>query len=313
MPKSQNRILESLKDPKAIEELVDVFLNFFMDQPINSIFESEDLAKAVASGLKGAAADSKNEDWLKQQISSAFVLAKTQKIKGKFKDRLPPKSVEAGEQLVMLPISMTTSTAAALLEHTIVKSFLREVLTQSVLEFYKQIASHLPGGKVVSGLMGMARELASSKLGGVAGGFEQKAIEHVDEALAPSVKIIAELMADEANIAGLADWRRHIVEVLLNQPAQEVIDSFHGVDEEKLADHASIFLKSIASWDGLEATIKTYLDAVIDQVGDRSVRSLIAGTTIEKEWRALIARQFTSTCKPFFASPEFADWLDKYS
>ena len=55
MPKS--KIIESLRDTTAVEELVDHFLTFFLDQPLNSVFDSADLAKALSSGLKQAVHD----------------------------------------------------------------------------------------------------------------------------------------------------------------------------------------------------------------------------------------------------------------
>ena len=93
---------------------------------------------------------------------------------------------------------------------------------------------------------------------------------------------------------------------------QEFVTVFADVDEKNLAAQLSTLFKSVALWEKLEPTVKSYLDETMKQVGTRSVRSLIEGTSLEKEWRGLIAHQFSSVLLSFFADREFANWVEKY-
>jgi hypothetical protein len=308
----KNNLLVSLQDPAAVEELIDLYINFLLNQPLNSIFTSADLSATIVAGLKGAASDPKNEQWMIDLIETGLKKAKKQKHKGKMKDLVSPDTIEACQQLAQLPISISKESAAALIDHPLAKTFLREILTQSILDFSQQFASHLPGGKVMSGLMGMARDIASSKLSSAGFDIEQKAKSFVEQALSPSLKVVADLLADNNHATGLADWRAHILSVVVNMTKQEFVTVFAKVDEKNLATQLSTLFKSIALWDRLEPTIKSYLDETMKQVGSRSVRRLIAGTSLEKEWRGLISHQFSSVLLAFFAHREFADWLGKY-
>lgn len=302
-----------MQEPAVVEELIDLYINFLLNQPLHSIINSTDLTKSIVAGMKSMAGDPKNEAWLIELIASGLKQVKKQKKKGAVKDLFPPKAIEACQQLAQCPVSLSKSTATALVDHAVVKTFLRYILTNSILEFSQQFAAHLPGGKVVSGLMGMARDIASSRLGGVGINIEQKAKSFVEEALSPSLKVVADLLADDGHAAGLADWRRHILGVVVNLSFQEFVAMFAKVDEEKLASQIAVLCRSVALWDKLSPTIQTFLDEAIKQVGDRSIRSTIAGTSLEKEWRSLIARQFSSIVGTFFADAQFAGWLEKHS
>jgi hypothetical protein len=306
------KLLTSLLNPVVVEELIVLYLDYFMSQPIKTTVKTSDLTTAIVAGLRGAANDPQNETWLVQLIVDGIKQVRKQKNSGTVKDVFPPKAMEACMELAQVPISVSKETAMALIDHAVVKAFLREILTQSILEFSQQLAAYLPGGKVMTGLMGMARDIASSRLGGVGINLEQKAKTFVEEALSPSIKVVAELLADKNQAAGLADWRRHIVGVVVNLSRREFVGVFENVSEKKLAKELAVLFKSVALWEKLEPTIKAYLDEAMKQVGDRSIRSLIEGTSLEKEWRSLLSHQLASVLHPFFAGPEFKTWLEKY-
>lgn len=312
--KSTNLInlLSSLQDPAVVDELVELYVNFFLNQPLNTILKSADLTTTIVAGLRGAAGDLQNETWLINLLTKNLKKVKKQKSKGSIKDGFPPEAIDALRQLVQVPISVSKETAMAIIDHAVVKTFLREILTQSILEFSQQFAAHLPGGKVMSGLMGMARDIASSRLSGVGIDIEQKAKTFVEQALSPSLKVVADFLADKNHATDLADWRGHTFGIALNLSRQEFNSAFENVNEKKMATQVAILFKSVAFWDKLAPTIKTYLDETMKQVGDRSIRSLVEGTSLEIEWRFILTRQISSILQPFFAIPEFKVWLEKH-
>ena len=308
----KNNLLASLQNSVAVEELIDLYVTFLLNQPLNTIFTSADLTTTIVAGLRGAARDPKNELWMTDLITTGLKKAKKQKHKGKIKDLFPTETVESFEQLAQLPIAITKESAMTLIDHPLVKTFLREILTQSILDFSQQFASHLPGGKVMSGLMGMARDIASSKLSLAGFDIEQKAKSFVEQALAPSLKVVADLLSDKNHAAGLADWRGYVLGVVVNMSKQEFVAVFEKVDEKNLAYQLATLFKSVALWEKLAPTIKFYLDETLKQVGSRSIRSLIGGTSLEKEWRGLISHQLSSVLLSFFANQEFSTWMEKY-
>jgi len=308
----KKNLFMSLQNPEVVEELIDLYVDFLLNQPLNSLFTSNDLTATIVVGFKGAASDPKNELWLIDLISNGLKQRKKQRNNGKIKDIFPAKTIAACQQLALLPISVSKKSAMALIDHAVVKTFLREILTQSILDFSQQFASHLPGGKVMSGLMGMARDIASSRLNSVGFDIEQKAKTFVEQALSPSLKVVADILADNNHAASLADWRGHMLGVIFNMSKQEFVTAFENVDEKILATQLATLFKSVALWDKLAPTIKTYLDETLKQVGTRSLRSLVEGTSLEKQWRGLISHQFSSILMSFFGQKEFSVWLEKH-
>lgn len=308
---SIDQLQKNLGDGQALLELVDLYLDFLLQRPLDQILVPGELAQVITSTVRSLAADPANEDWFKKQIESVLAEARQVKIEGSLKSHLPKASWEAASHIAAMPMIIRHEFGAQVLNHRFVRTFLREVLTKSILEFSQVVAKNLPGGKMVSGLLGRAMNMASG-LEGVTGPLEQKAKEFVEDALGPSVEIGAGLVASADHANDLADWRRHIFAVLGEQSAQDFLEAFQDIEGPELAGEVADLIRGIATWDKLEKNLASVFRQALEEVGEKSVAEWIADTTLDSELRSLVKSQFNILGSPFIQSNEFCDWLERW-
>lgn len=303
-------LLENLRESrKPLEALVHAWVDDLLDRPLSSLFDSAELAETIASGIRGVAQDPNNEAWLREQIGESLDELRSVRIRGKLKNKLPKRALAAARELAAQPFVLDEELASELLDHPAVHAMVREVLQRSLLGFAKQITELFPGGKMFTGLMGKARGIASAGLGGMGAALEHRANEFVEDTLAPSMDLAASRIADEEFSEELADWRGHILDVLLDQKAADLLEMLDQADPGALADSLAAFLRGVAEWDKLESTIESALEAAMDRAGDSTLREVIGDTSLEKDWRPAVEKQIVDSTWPFLSSDAFAAWL----
>lgn len=306
MATRNKQLLNSLRNSRAaVAGLIGAWMDDVLERPVGELFNTSELAVAIATGIRGVAADSRNEDFLRERI--AIAIEELQDLEGAGK--LPTRGVKAIRNLAAQPIVLDEELVSALLDHEAAHTLLREVLQQSLLGFTAKVASVFPGGETAFWLVDKARELAASAAGDVGTSIEQRVNESVDEALAPAFKLTAARIADEKFAGEMGDWRGHVLDVLLDWPMRELMGTLKQVDPEELAAQLAAFLQGIAEWTMLDKTIEKSLESTLDRAGDQSLGSLLAGTSVEKDWRPALEKQLVEAVWPFVQSAAFETWI----
>jgi len=307
MATGKNQLLTNIRGARAaLAGLIHAWMDDVLARPVGQLFDTAELASAIATGIRGVAADPRNEEFLKARISVSVAELQDLKVAGE----LPERGLEAMRNLAAQPIVLGEELVAALLDHEAAHILLREVLQRSLLDFTQQVASLFPGGETAFRLVDKAREIAASAVGGDVGtSIEQRVNESVDEALAPAFTLTANRIADEEFARTMGDWRGHVLDVLLSWPTQELVGTLKQVDPEQLAAQLAALLQGIAEWTPLEQTIRNSLEATLQRAGDQSLRAMLSETSMEKDWRPALEKQLVEAAWPFVQSDAFEKWL----
>ncbi len=310
MPTHRNRTTtQGRPSREALTALVHAWVEDLIARPLETVIEPTRLAPSLAHALQQAAADARNRELLRAQLAGALQDLEDPKLKG----RPPRRAVTAARRLVSQPVVPDRVLVTALLDHEVPHVLLREVLQRSFAGFAHQVASLVPGGELAFWLLGQARDIAASAAGEVASSVEARVNAAVDEALAPALDHLAERMADAEFAAQLADWRAHVVQVLLDRPLTQLAAGFDATDPRALASALVDLLHGLADWPQLEAALEAWLTAALRQSGPRSLRELLSGTSLEEDWRPALESQLVEALWPFVQSRAFAQWLADFA
>lgn len=304
-------LLAALRKSKMpLERLVHAWVEDVLERPVGELFDTEELTRTIAGGIRGVARDRNNEKWLREQIAASLEEIQHVSTRGKLANKLPKKVVNSARDLLAQPFVFDEDLAVELLDHPAVHAMIREVLQASLLEFAKSITEMFPGGRVVTGLVGRAKGIASAAVGGAGSQLQRQVNEFVEDALSPSLDIAAGRLANDDAAEELADWRGHLLDVIVDQPVRDLVGTLDQVDPDELAGALAGMLRGLGEWKQLEATIAAALDAALERAEDRSVRDFLASTSLEKEGRAALEKQLVDLMWPFVHSEAFAAWLE---
>jgi hypothetical protein len=120
-------------------------------------------------------------------------------------------------------------------------------------------------------------------------------------------------LADDDFAIELADWRGHVLNVLLDQPVKVLLGHLDQVDPGQLATQLTALLKSIAEWDQLDKIIRKSVKAALDRAGEQSLGAMLAAAATETDLRPLVEKQLVKALWPFVKSPAFEAWLNEFS
>ena len=220
--------------------------------------------------------------------------------------------MEPLRSLAAQPLVLNQELAKALLDHPAFHGLVRELLTKSLLGYSKQIAELFPGGKTFTGLVGRARGLVASGLGDSTANLEFRATQFVEDALAPSINRAASYLAEEKSTESMSDWRGHILETLLDRPVTELVALVNHVDPETVAGEVSGLMEAFAQWPELEDTIASVLNSILDAVGQKNLRELIAGHGLEQHLLPLLEKKMVEAIWPLLQGEAFEHWYEQY-
>ncbi len=294
---------------EALAALVHAWVEDMLERPLETVVAPARLAPALAHALRQAAADQRNRELLRAQLTGSLQDLEAPGLKG----RPPKRAITAARRLVSQPVVPGRELVTALLDHEAPHVLLREVLQRSFAGFAHQVASLLPGGELAFWLLGQARDIAASAAGEVASDLEARVNAGVDEALAPALDHLAERMTDAQFARQLADWRGHVVQVLFDRPISQLVAGLDDTDPRALATALVDLLHGLAEWPQLEGALEAWLTAALRQSGSSSLRELLTGTSLEQDWRQTIEAQLVEAIWPFLQSPAFAQWVAAFA
>ena len=313
MSSSQSPPLERLRaSQEPLSELVNALVDDLLDRPINRLIDREALPSEIAQGFRDIVTDPSNIAWFGEQLRDGLHQLEQFEGDGNLRDRTPEQIAAPLHNLATQPIVLTTELAQAILDHPAFQGLIRVLLTKSLLSYSKQIAELFPGGKTFTGLVGRARGLVASGLGDSTAGLEHRASQFVEDSLGLSISRAAAYLAEEKSSDSLSDWRGHILKTLLDQPVTEFVTLVSRIDAEAVAENVTRLMETFAQWPELEAAITTALDSVLDEIGEYSMRQLIAGHKLEQQLRPQLEKKMVAAAWPFFQGEAFKQWFEKY-
>lgn len=309
MTAKKNPLLANLRKSHApLAALVHLWMDYILQRPVRELFNSAELSKALAIGIRKIANEPGNEKLLRKQIHQAIAELQGAKFEGK----LPDRTVEAIRVLATQPLAFDDALVIELLNHSAPRILLREVIELSMVSFSERAADLVPGGHLVTGFASAFRGFAATARGSDGITLEQHIHGSVEENLKPALRTTAERLADEDFAAELADWRGHVLNVLLDRPLMELLGHLDHIAPEELAKQLATLLQSIAEWSNLDELIEQSIETALDRAGDQSLDEILRGAASEKDLRPILEKQLVKVLWPFVRSPAFEDWLNEF-
>jgi len=301
------------KSHAPLAALIHIGMDYILQRPVRELFNTAELAKAAAIGIRSVAAEPGNEALLEQQIRQSLKQLQQAELQdAEFEGKLPERTVEVIRALIAQPFALDEDLVAELLDHSAARFLLREVIQLSLLRFSRRVAERLPGGTIVSQFANTFRGFAALTVGSEGVTVEKLINGSVEDSLSPALRLTAERLADEDFATEVADWRGHIVNVLLDQPVKGLLGPLDQIEPRALALQLTALLQSIADWNNLEEVIEKSVAAVLERAGDESLGNLLRGAAKEKDLRPIVEQQLVKTLWPFVRSPEFEEWLNEF-
>jgi hypothetical protein len=303
-------LLKNLRKSRTpLAALIHVLMDDILERPVGELFSTAELSGTIAVGIRSIAAEPRNEHFLERQIYVSIADLQDAKFKGK----LPNRMIKAIRSLAAQPFVLDEDLITELLDHDAARILLREVLQLSMLSFSEQLANLVPGGNVISEFVSKVRGIAALTIGSDGMSVEEHINESVEKTLSPALRMTAERLADDSFTAELADWRGHVLNVLLDQPVKELIGHLDQVAPKELASQLATLLQSIAEWSKLEEIIEKSVGVALDRAGDQSLRNIMYGASAEKDLRPVVEQQLVEAIWPFVQSSAFEEWLNEFS
>jgi hypothetical protein len=310
MTTKKHPLLVNLRKSRApLTELVHIGMDYILQRPIHELFNTNELSKAIALGIRSVAAEPRNEELLEKQIHAS--IAELQR--SKFDGKLSEHTVDAIRGLAATPVKLNEELVAQLLDHSATRVLLREVIQLSVMNFSERAAAVIPGGNMVHQFAIAFRGFAARTVTSDGMTVEMHINGAVEDNLSPALRSTAARVADENFAAELADWRGHVLNVLLDRPIKELIGQLDQVSPKELAGQLAALLQSIASWNKLDQVVQKSVQASLVRVREQTLNDILQGTGTEKDLRPIVEKQLVKALWPFLKSAEFEAWLNEWS
>ena len=309
MAAKKHPLLANLRKSHApLAALVHIGMDYILQRPVHELFNSAELSRAIAIGIRKLASEPRNEQLLEKHIHQSIAELQDAEFEGTLSDR----TVEAIRGLATQPLGLDDNLITELLNHSAARVLLREVIQLSMVSYSERFAEWVPGGNIVSGFASKFRGFAAVTRTSDGLTLEQHINGSVEENLKPALRTTAEHLADEAFAAELADWRGHVLNVLLDRPVKELICHLDQVAPEELAKQLAELLRSIADWSNLDELIEQSVETALDRAGEQSLGDLLQGAATEKDLRPIVEKQLVKAFWPFVRSSAFEDWLNEF-
>lgn len=274
-------ILTRLRDPEGpLKDLVTLAVDRGLERPLAEVLPPAETAARLAEALKAIAADDALEQHLGERIRATLGKDPPE---GRLRDQLPKDAVAPLRRLASRPYTPDPELVRAVIDHPAMRKVMREVLQDTLLQFAKKLSAvskGLPGGKRLSGLMDVAKGVASVVGGEVERQLEGKVSGFLEEGIGRVVELSVRQLTAEDRAREMAKWRADLVDVALDQPMRRYHAELKKSDPAGAMEDARALVTAWAEWDALEARATDALKAVLARAGGESLGEALGGTGV---------------------------------
>lgn len=296
--------------PGGVDGLVPLILDDLASRPAGDLLDAQAIAGLIGDGLRAAAADEGLVDRIRDRVDRAVQAGDDLALAA-----APPQLVEPIRDVLKAPWTADPTLMRALLDHRAVRNVARDILTDSLLRFGKQLRSMVPGSGRPKGrlgrLAGVATGVASVAAGVVASEVERqlegRVREVIDDAIARAMDRSVSFLSGRDAAADLGAWRAHAFDVFRARTADQVRADVERMDQEGLIRAVALAIGQIAAWEGLDDHLAGRAQAVLDALGDRPVGELL---DIEAPgWRTRLAPPLAERLRALVRTRGVGRWL----
>lgn len=310
---SATDVLARLRDqPARATELAQVLIDAVLAAPAREFIDPGRIVPAFVAGLR-AGAQRADPTHLAERLAHHMdrAIARPSPLAG----RLPLDLQRVLLAAVRRPFTPSRELVRAAIDHAGMRALLRTILQATILDFATRLRSAMPdtgwipGAGIRSKLMGVAKGVASAVGAEVERQLEDRVRSFVDGAIGRALDMIIERASDPRFAAEMATWRGDAVRSLLDLPESVFLAERRKLDPQRVAADVHAAVRALAEWDRLPDEAAAALQGLTDELEQRSVGELLAGTGLAEAWRGPLAGELEHHLRRLFVDPGFAGWL----
>lgn len=302
-PETRQRLLQ-----EGIDPLVELLLADTLATPVRELVDLPGFSRTVADALRSAADDPTVARMVHDRLRDARARAGSGPIP-------LPKELQAPLHALVGRVFIPDRTLmGALLEHEGARVLLRGLFEDLLVSFAEKLKPPVPIA-APRGLPNLGRlgQLGQGVLGAVGQEFERqiktKAAEFMVVAVHKLTGRLADQFCDPTAAPVYAEWRIHAVDTLLRTDRAVLAGEVDKLDPDALADSALELVRAFVARDGLETEVQRVLTAVVDELGDQSLRDALGG--VEAHGIAIARDLLRARLRAVVATDAFAVWWDR--
>ncbi len=308
-------ILARLRTDSALVNAgVDLILDQALADPLRELLGSpEELSAGLAKAIRASAENPGLAPWIEAELDALRTHIKADD--RALAEYLPPTLPGALGHALGRPFTPGQELVRAAINHAAMRSMMRSVLQSTLLEFGKKMWSALPDTRRIPGagfrsrLMDMAKGVASVVGSEVERQLDDRVNSFVDGALANAIDMVIDRISDPAHSREMSAWRADSVKALLAQPQTRYIAEIDKIAAADVAADAATLLETIATWEGLQDSLRMGLDHLQKVLAERSLGDLLEGSGLALAWRPLVHQRLAERARMLITSDAFAAWI----
>lgn len=245
--------------------------------------DTENLAGVVVEVYRRLVRRDQTRRLIAEGINASLNSAET--LEGSLRDVLPDEITDHLKQLVGREYRANRDLIQNFVEHPTMRTVIRNVLQETLREFVERTSDwieesgSLPGMKGARNLFlnafGMARSFTKRFSEAYEQRIEERIGSFVDEMIDEAIDNIVLQLTSEEMVPKLSDWRRDLVDVLLDQPIRRYLEELRKFDpDESLDDLGEIFLV-IGEWDQSPDLVEALLTSALQQLEDQTIGEVL--------------------------------------
>jgi hypothetical protein len=301
-------------EPDRAVELAQVLLDHVLATPVRAFLEPARIVPAFVAGLRAGVDDAAAQrlgDVLRARQQRAVARP------GPLADRLPPELRELLRRALRRPGVCGRELVRAAVDHAGMRALLRTILQTTLVDFAGKLGSimpdtsWIPGAGIRSKLMGVAKGVASAVGAEVERQLEDRIRGFVDGALGRAIDLVVERGSDPRFAGDMAAWRSDAVLSVLSLPESVFLAERRKFDPHRIAADLVDAARALAGWERLPDEVAAALGPLVEELGERSVGDLLAGSGLVEAWREPLLGEMEHHLRRLFVADGFAAWFTR--
>ena len=299
--------------------LVPLLFDFVLHQPIRSLFPVSLVASQISLALQALVEGDETERWVAAQIDAV----REQIPEGHLGTYVPTEVQAPLRNLLQQEMVLQQDLVRNMLAHQAVEQLFQEILTEVLKGFTESLKSMVQSATSTSSdqmSRGFGRlksfgerALKESAVGGFVTLLEQQAQRKIREYLEKSITATLDLTAEK--VASLehrplqAQYRLHVLNVLLETDNTVLWSQIEVVETQVLVSTIAQTIRSILKQDEFPDLLRSGIEMGMEQIGDQSIQHLVESSGADHDWRSELEEQVEQMALQFTQQPEFLQWL----
>lgn len=298
----------------ALDELAVLAIDFLLDQPVTKLISPERTAVQVVAALRTAVQGPRTEAWLKERVADLCERVPA----GPLGDRVPTALTAPLREVVARPVVPNRELVGRLLDHGAVRRLLHDVVVGALLSYARKFRAPTGSGRS----LGRLKALGEGVLGGLSHEIEARLETRVNDFVNGLIDALVDQVADHfcepANTDIYADFRAHLLDVLLSSDLHDLAAEVDKLDPDRLAEVGTAAVRAIAHRERLQDEVAGVIRAALDAEGvrGRTLRAFLedAGMVTDDpdaEWYRELRASLVEQARAFIETRAFQGWLER--